>query len=217
MTSSRPGWTRLALLALLTALLTAAFGAPSAGAASTGASSEARSAAAAERYATSRARAALVLEGRRRHLARCIARHPNRCTRWQTAVERTERRLGLAETRVAGALSAPVVTLSGQTLSWAPVAGASAYVLKRRTPALRGNRLLVYGTSVSPTALPGETVEYLVRTASPGSEWSQAVTITYPATTPPSGEPGSGEGSGSVPGGGSGSGSGSGLESGYGQ
>ncbi len=97
------------------------------------------------------------------------------------------------------------MTLSGQTLSWAPVSGASAYVLRRRTPGLVGNRQLVYGTSVVPPALPGETVEYFVRTASPGSEWSQAVTITYPATSP-SGEPGQGEGSGSAPGGGSGAG-----------
>ncbi len=94
MTSSRPGWTRIALLAALMAVLTASVGAVPAGATTPQGSSEARSAAAAQRAAASRARNNLLLEGRRRHLARCLARHPNRCARWQTAVERAERGSG---------------------------------------------------------------------------------------------------------------------------
>ena len=223
MTSSRPGWTRLALLAALMAVSIAVFGPPTAGASSyraSAASIYARSAAATDRALAIRATAARVLEGRKRHLARCVQRHPGRCARWQTAVGRAARRLSLAETRLTDMRSAPVVTLSGQTLSWVPVTGAWAYVVRRRGPGLRPSHWLVFGTSVTPPAVEGDTVEYLIRTAARNSEWAAPVSITYPATTPPSGEPGSGTGSGSGTGGGSGpgseSGSGSGSEPGSG-
>jgi hypothetical protein len=186
MTSSRPDWTRLALLGALAAVSTASFGAPSAGA------TPRRSAASIETHTTAASRAQvfhatmqLLLEGRRRHLARCLARHPERCAVWQTAVERAERRLGLAETRLTDMRSFPVPTLAGETLSWAPVTGASVYVVRRRSPGLHQSHWLVFGTSVTPPALPGATVEYSVRTAARDSEWSPAVTISYPATRPP--------------------------------
>ena len=213
MTSSRPGWTRLALLAALTAVSTVSAGAPAVGATAyraSAASIHAHSTEATDRAQIFQSSTQRLLEGRRRHLARCLARHPDRCARWQTAVERAERRLTLAQTRLNDMRTAPVVTLSGETLSWAPVPGAYAYVLKRRAPGLQASHWLVYGTSVTPPAVPGETVEYLLRTAAQGSEWAPAVTITYPATSPPSGETGSGAGSGSGTGGGSGPGSGSG-------
>jgi len=226
MTSSRPGWTRLALLAVATAVSISSFWASLAVAApygagvgairahSTRATESARSLAAAERAVYVRANAVHILEGRKRHLARCMQRHPGRCAVWQTAVQRAARRLSLAETRLAGIRTAPVVTLSGQTLSWTSIAGVSAFIVKRRLANGREMHWLVYGSSLTPPAVEGEAVEYFVRTAARNSEWSTPVTISYPATTPPSGESGSGAGSGSGPGGGSGSGSepGSGTE-----
>ncbi len=110
--------------------------------------------------------------------------------------------------------AAPLVRLSGETISWAAVTGAGSYVVKRRAPGLHAGHWIVYGTSITPPAVPGGTIEYTVRTAARNSEWSAPVMITYQATTPPSGETGSGAGSGSGSGGGSGSGSGSGSGAG---
>jgi len=210
MTSSRPGWTRTALIAAVSAIgMTAITStAPAATYRASTASITARSTAATDRALAVRTSASRLLEGRRRHLARCLARHPNSCATWRTAVERAERRLNVAETRLAGMRTAPVPTLSGETISWPAVTGAGAYVVKRRAPGMHESHWLVYGTSVTPPAVPGATIEYTIRTAARNSEWSAPVMITYQATTPPSGETGSGAGSGSGSGGGSGSGSG---------
>jgi len=185
MSCPRPRCTRLGVFAALAVLSSASFGAPSAGAAGARAGTvSSQTEAAADRAQVQRATTQRLLAGRRRHLARCVARHPNRCARWQTSLERTERRLGLAETRVLDMREAPFVTLSAQTLSWAPITGVSDYILKRRSPGGHQNRLVVFGTSVTPPPIPGETVEYFVRTAAYGSEWSTVVSITY-ATSPP--------------------------------
>jgi hypothetical protein len=216
MTSSRPGWTRLALTAAVSAISIAAIATPAAPAATYRASTAsitARSTAATDRALAVRTSANRLLEGRRRHLARCLQRHPNNCATWRTAVERAQRRLNVAETRLADMRAAPLVTLSGETLSWAQVTGAGAYVVKSRAPGTHESHWIVYGTSVTPPAVPGATLEYTVRTAARNSEWSAPVTISYPATSPPSGETGSGAGSGSGSGGGSGSGSGPGSVS----
>jgi hypothetical protein len=192
MTRSHPRWTQIALLAALTAVSTASFGASDAGASPSpaGTTVQAHSTVATDRAQVVQSMTQQRLEGRRRHLARCLARHPSLCVRWQTSVEKTEHRLSVAQTRLADMRSAPLVTLSGQTLSWAPVTGADAYVLKSRSPNLHQSHLIVFGTSVTLPAVPGETVEYFVRTAARESAWSPAVTVTYPAATPPSGEPG---------------------------
>jgi len=219
MTSSRPGWTRLATVAVATAFSAAALGVPVATAAAhehSSAAAQARSEAAAQHATALRARTDRLLEGRRRHLARCMQRHPGRCARWQTSVERAEKRLGRAETQLGDASEAPVVTVSAGTLSWAPVAGAGVYLVKRRTAGAPAVHWLVYGTSVTPPPAAGETVEYVVRVAARDGEWSAPVTITYPASSPPPAEGGSGSGSGPGTGGGSAPGSGSEPESGSG-
>ena len=212
MTSSRPGWTRLALLAAVTVSWPATLGTPAATAAShrgSAESSAAQSAVATEMAQLHRQSADRLLARRERHLARCLQRHPNRCETIRASVIRAERRLAIAESRLADIRTAPVLTLTGQTLSWAPIEGVQAYVVKSKTPGHPAQRTIVIGTSFTPPPVEGETVEYLVRPAARDSEWSGAVSISYPPATSPSGETGSGAGSGSVPGGGSGSGSGS--------
>ncbi len=90
MTSSRPGWTRLALIAACSAIGMAAIAttAPAATYRAGTASIAARSAAATNRALAIRTSVSRLLQGRRRHLARCMKRHPARCATWRTAVER---------------------------------------------------------------------------------------------------------------------------------
>ncbi len=82
--------------------------------------------------------------------------------------------------------AAPKVTVSGLTLSWAPVGDVATYVLATRVAGKEEQFTEVSGTSVTPTAVPGSIVGYSVRTAVDGSAWSPEVTISYPAkSTPP--------------------------------
>lgn len=83
--------------------------------------------------------------------------------------------------------AAPVITVSGQTLSWSAVGGVATYVLVTKVPGEEPQYSEVTGTSVTPAAVPGKTVHYSVRTAVEGSAWSPEVEISYPAakTEPP--------------------------------
>ncbi len=87
--------------------------------------------------------------------------------------------------------AAPQMTVSGDTLSWNPIAGVSAYVLVRTVPGHTPEYSEVSSTTVTPPATAGATVRYSVRTAIPGSAWAAEVTISYPAAspTPPVTEP----------------------------
>jgi hypothetical protein len=78
--------------------------------------------------------------------------------------------------------SAPLLTVSGQTLSWNAIGGVSAYVLARKVAGSADQYTVVNGTSVTPAAVPGATAHYSVRTAVDGSAWSPEVSITYAAT-----------------------------------
>jgi len=82
--------------------------------------------------------------------------------------------------------AAPTLTVSGETLSWTTVGNVSTYVLATKAPGQADQFTEVTGTSVTPTAVPGATVHYSLRTAVNGSAWSPEVAISYPAkTTPP--------------------------------
>ncbi len=94
--------------------------------------------------------------------------------------------------------AAPVLEVSGETLSWNGVAGVGSYVLMTDVPGQGESFTSVSGTSVTPPAVPGMTVTYSIRTAVDGSAWSPSVTIAYPAPPAekaPTSEPSSGGGS----------------------
>jgi hypothetical protein len=84
----------------------------------------------------------------------------------------------------ADTLTAPVVTVSGQTLTWNAIPGVSSYVFVRKEPGQPDLYLTVTGTSRTPTPAPGKTVAFGLRTNVAGSAWAREVTITYPAATP---------------------------------
>ncbi len=81
--------------------------------------------------------------------------------------------------------AAPTLHVSGQTISWSEVGGVSTYVLAIKVPGEEEKYTEVSGTSVTPSAVPGATVRYSLRTAVEGSAWSTEVAISYPAETPP--------------------------------
>jgi hypothetical protein len=82
--------------------------------------------------------------------------------------------------------AAPKLAVSGLTLSWSPVGNVSTYVLAIVVPGQATQYTEVSGTSITPSAVPGVTVAYSVRTAVDGSAWAPEVTISFPAkSTPP--------------------------------
>ncbi len=81
--------------------------------------------------------------------------------------------------------AAPWITVSGATLRWNEVAGITTYVLVAKVTGQPTRYAEVTGTSTTPTAVPGATVRYSVRTAVEGSALSPEVSITYPSSPPP--------------------------------
>ncbi len=149
--------------------------------------------------------------------AACHHRNGPRCAAALRAERAARRAAHWAALRVA-----PTLKLEGATLSWGAVPGVNRYVLVRIVAGKSRLRHVVTGTSWNPVAIPGATVEYVVRNHIARSHWSAPVTITFPsAPAKPAGtEAGAGggrrsegKGSGSHPGSGS-SGPGSGPGSG---
>jgi len=85
----------------------------------------------------------------------------------------------------ADSLTAPVITVSGQTLTWNAISGVSSYVFVRKVSGQADQYSVVNGTSITPPAVPGQTVRFSVRTNVAGSAWAREVSITYPASTTP--------------------------------
>ena len=81
--------------------------------------------------------------------------------------------------------AAPELTVSGETISWSEVGNVTTYVLATKAPGQEKKFTEVSGTSVTPAAVPGATVNYSLRTAVNGSAWSTEVAISYPASPPP--------------------------------
>ncbi len=88
-------------------------------------------------------------------------------------------------TAATSALTAPALTVSGTTLSWATAASVSSYVFVRKVPGQADQYSIVSGTSIAPPAVPGQTVNYSVRTNVGGSSWAPEVSIAYPASSTP--------------------------------
>ncbi|MGD0453276.1 MAG: beta-galactosidase [Solirubrobacteraceae bacterium] len=134
-----------------------------------------------------------ALVSRTRALAACVQRHPHSCAAAERAVRAASAKVHADRIALvayythhsgSSSLSAPVINVSGHTLSWAPVANVSAYGFVRKTPGLPDQYSLVHATSITPPAIPGASVRYSVRTDVSGSAWAREVLITYPASNP---------------------------------
>ncbi len=80
--------------------------------------------------------------------------------------------------------TAPIITVSGQTLTWTQIGAVNTYVLVTKVPGQEDRYSTVSGTSITPPPVAGATVRYSVRTAVEESLWAPEVTITYPASAP---------------------------------
>lgn len=148
----------------------------------------------------------LVIKAKR--LKRCLAAHPARpsaCGAARGALQSAGSQLRRAQSKlasVAGAsaspayragyshsgwwyalFQAPKLQVSGEKLSWAPVAGIDHYVFVRKAPGQPDQYSTVTGTSIIPPPIPGVTVRYSVRTAVNGSAWAAERSISYPEPT----------------------------------
>jgi len=156
---------------------------------------------------------ALGVESRRNDLAdrifvsradaaeRCASRnrsHPSRCRAAEASLQRTGTELAAARRGLAKvaaqtahpvtdstpcAQPAPELRFSGNRLSWTTAANVGSYVLVRVAPGQLARYWVLTGTSTTPPPRPGETAAYRVRTTVNGSEWSNTVSIVYPAVT----------------------------------
>ncbi len=86
---------------------------------------------------------------------------------------------------------APVLSVHGDTISWTAIPGVSSYKLAtvlNPTTTRETTYTVVTGTSLTPPAVPGQTVNYGLRAGSPSEgPWAREVTIAYPQN--PTGEP----------------------------
>ncbi len=83
-------------------------------------------------------------------------------------------------------LSAPVLNVRGDTLSWPAVPGAKSYELAtilNPTTTRNTTYTVVTGTSITPPALPGQTVSYglAANSAIAQGPWAHEVSISYPS------------------------------------
>jgi len=180
----------LVVLSMLAVAPGSAFASPKASAAA-----KARAAVARLNHASRVQRAAdhrLVVKAR--VLKSCQRRHAGACKAQRRAVQsaglrlhRAQRRLNRVARRQArrartgATVSAPTITVSGQKLSWNAVSNVNRYVFVRKVPGQADQYSVVKGTSITPPAVPGQTVRYSVRADASGSAWAPEVSITYPA------------------------------------
>jgi hypothetical protein len=76
--------------------------------------------------------------------------------------------------------AAPVISVSGETITWSPIGGVSTYILASTAPGKATQYSVVSGDSIAPAAVPGQTVQFSIRTAVNGSAWSAEVSIAFP-------------------------------------
>lgn len=89
-------------------------------------------------------------------------------------------------------LPAPVLSVKGDTISWAAVPGAKSYELAtilNPTTTRNTTYKVVTGTTVTPPAVPGQTVSYglAANSATTQGAWAHEVSVSYPKA--PAGEP----------------------------
>jgi hypothetical protein len=82
-------------------------------------------------------------------------------------------------------LPAPVLSVSGDTVSWAAIPGATSYELAtilNPTTTRETTYKVVSGTSITPPVVPGQTVKYglAVNTPTAQGPWALEVSIAYP-------------------------------------
>ena len=80
---------------------------------------------------------------------------------------------------LAALVLAPSLSVSGKTLQWTPT-GPGEYRVQENVGGERSGSFLVHGTSVTPEPQAGKTVSYRVRAVG-ADEWSNTVSITFPA------------------------------------
>lgn len=97
----------------------------------------------------------------------------------QESTDRETTRIDEEEAREREDEAAPVVSVAGDTISWAKVGNVTSYVLLREVAGVKSQETTVEGTSVTPSAEAGTTVKYEVRTDVSGSIWSSEVSISY--------------------------------------
>jgi hypothetical protein len=145
---------------------------------------------------TTRAAAARTLASRIHTLRACERVHPRHCAAARRAVKRAAHNLAATEARPASfagstryALTAPAITVSGDTLRWKAIGRTNTYVVSSKTPGQAVRTSVVPGTATTPPVVPGATVSYSVRTTASNSQWSSEVAISYPAaaSSPPAG------------------------------
>jgi hypothetical protein len=90
-------------------------------------------------------------------------------------------------TLLATIVLAPSLSVSGTTLHWTPV-GSGNYKVNAKVKGVETSNTIVEGTSYAPPAQPGLTVNYRVKPRGQ-NEWSNTVTITWPAEGPVEEEP----------------------------
>ena len=141
------------------------------------------------------------LVARAKAVERCLARnrsHPTRCRATEVSLQRAGTQLAAARRGLAKvaaltahpvtdstpcAQPAPELRFSGSRLSWTSTTGVGSYVLVRTAPGQLTRYWVLTGSSTTPPPRPGETAAYRVRTTVNGSEWSNTVSIVYPAIT----------------------------------
>jgi hypothetical protein len=107
------------------------------------------------------------------------------CRAAQAKLRRARRTLrAVAAAAAQNRRAAPVLTVSGQTISWKRVADVDRYKLATKVPGQATAYRVVSGLKVTPSAVPGKTVTYGLRTDVDGSVWAREVNITYPASSP---------------------------------
>jgi hypothetical protein len=127
----------------------------------------------------------------RRRVGACAAQRRNvqragvRLHRAQRRLNRIARRQA-RRARTGATVSAPTLRVDGQKLSWNAVSNVNRYVFVRKVPGLADQYSVIKGTSITPPAVPSQTVSYSVRADAKGSAWSNEVSISYPAVEPAS-------------------------------
>jgi hypothetical protein len=94
--------------------------------------------------------------------------------------------------------TAPVLSVSGSTISWTAIPGAVSYELAtilNPTTTRNTTYSVVTGTSVTPPAVPGQTVSYglAANTLAAQGPWAREVSIAYPESPEKEPLPGEGE------------------------
>ncbi len=85
--------------------------------------------------------------------------------------------------------AAPVVTVTGQTLSWPAIARVTSYIVETKVGGISPQDVVLNANKLSPTGIAGTTVHYRVRTAVYGSTWSAEAAIAFPKEAPKVEEP----------------------------